>query len=1043
MPNQDTAPEKPDATGSGPDPAHLRLAVAGAGLGLMEWDVRSDTFVIDAGFAEMLGRPELATAAFDFSRIAEMTHPDDRQHVADELGKVNQRPGYGFDVEHRVIRPGGNIVWLRVRASAVQRAADGTPLRMVGVAEDRTQAKADALALDNAKQRMALAIEASGAGVWDWDIPGGAVYWNDRLRQMLGVGADDPIEYGQLGHFIHPDDQLKFRTAIDAHISDDAPYALVLRMVRPDAKVLNVRVRGMIQRDTRGAPVRMAGTVVDITAEAQAEAHAAASDARAALALDAAGLILVETELARAQMVVSGTFADLLARPDLAGETVTTKDVWTHIHPGDYDQVRQRYDELASGVIRTSSLEIRMVRGDGEERWISINASRPLAADGQPGPRLLSVIADLTQRKRAELALAESEERFERAIEGSLIAIWDWDIATGQMHWSRRLREIFKLTPQDSVPSIEDAMALVHPADRDSLIAMQRRHFEDDAPFDLQFRAVRSDESVLLLRARGAAQRDEAGKPVRFVGSLIDITREQAARDAARLAGRRAQYALAAADLGLWEFDASSRAITMNERLGVLLGRPDLAGRALSEEEVFAFTAPEDLERVQSHMAAVALGHQDVMRSEHRVVHADGRRIWILAHVGAAERDSRGRAARIIGITQDLSQQKGVEQDLREAKERAEAANEAKSSFLATMSHEIRTPLNGVLGMSQLLALGALDDQQRGYVQTILDSGRSLSAIINDVLDISRIEAGRMELAPAPCQVADIITAAIDPARGPAKAKGLAINVDDTGLDGQTRRLDATRMSQILANLVSNAVKFTDAGQVRVRAFHPAPDRLRVEVEDDGPGVADDMRAIIFNRFTQADMSKGRAHGGAGLGLAIARELAELAGGAVGLAEAGPEGACFWFEVPAMPTSDTAPRVQPDLTAEIAGARILVVEDHNVNRAATLELLEVAGFETLEADNAQTALALLRDAHVDAVLLDLHMPGEGGDAVLRAIRAGDAGPRDLPAFFVSADVTVQARESMQSLGADGYFAKPMEFSAIRQALSHAIASRRQ
>ena len=468
----------------------------------------------------------------------------------------------------------------------------------------------------------------------------------------------------------------------------------------------------------------------------------------------------------------------------------------------------------------------------------------------------------------------------------------------------------------------------------------------------------------------------------------------------------------------------------MDARLAGLLGRPELADTALDEDAVFAFTDPDDLRAVKTALAGLNTGETDIIRSEHRVIGAGGDRIWILAHVGAAERDETGRPLRLIGITQDLRPQKRVEHALRDAKDRAEAANAAKSAFLATMSHEIRTPLNGVLGMAQLLMLGELEDKQRGYAQTILSSGRSLAAIIDDVLDISAI--------------GDMVGSALEPARAAAHAKALTLSVEIDPALAAPRLIDATRMGQVLANLVSNAVKFTPAGRVQVRVRPAGPDQVRFEVRDDGPGVSPDDQVRIFDRFTQADMSNRRVHGGSGLGLAIARELTELAGGAIGVDSAPGEGSLFWFQIPA-PRTDAAPDPLDGATARTdpAGARVLVVEDHPVNRAATLELLEYSGFQPLPAGDAAEALAVLRAEPVEAALLDLHMPGRGGDQVLKAIRAGEAGRRDLPVFFVSADVTTSARQHAAELGAHGYFGKPVDHQHLRRALVEAIEAGRR
>ena len=379
---------------------------------------------------------------------------------------------------------------------------------------------------------------------------------------------------------------------------------------------------------------------------------------------------------------------------------------------------------------------------------------------------------------------------------------------------------------------------------------------------------------------------------------------------------------------------------------------------------------------------------------------------------------------------------KGMQADLHTALIDADRANQAKSEFLANMSHEIRTPLNGMIGMAQLLEMTALDARQRSYVDTIRASGRALQAVIEDVLDIARIEAGKLTLFPQPVRLADVVHEALQAGAAGAAAKGLTITVEiDAALEGPVL-IDPQRFAQVLINLVSNAVKFTEQGGVIVRA-RPLPEGwLRLEVEDTGPGLDLAFQGRVFERFSQADTSASRDHGGAGLGLAIARELTELAGGRIGVHSRPGHGALFWVEQPSpvaafvQDARETAPTPVPPGPAR----RVLVVEDHSVNRDVAVGMLSQAGFQVTQTGCAADALDHLRSETVDAVLLDLHMPGMSGDEALRRIRAGEAGPANLPVFIVTADVTKGTRERLDGLGADRFFAKPVDGQALVNAL---------
>ncbi len=590
--------------------------------------------------------------------------------------------------------------------------------------------------------------------------------------------------------------------------------------------------------------------------------------------------------------------------------------------------------------------------------------------------------------------------------------------------------------PGEWVGPTDDFLELLHPEDRPRIEAATQRHLVNGEPYRQDMRFHDGRGGYVHVRSMGSAIRDETGRVVRMAGSLIDITAERAAEAEARRLGVRAQIALKSGRLGVWEQDGETGLVSMDATLAELMGRPQLADIPMTAAEAYSFTHPDDVELAAGLLRRLVAGELEEVNSEHRIVKPDGSPVWIYAHVGVVGRDASGKPLRIVGITQDLTERKAAELQLKELLDAAEGASAAKTQFLANMSHEIRTPLNGVLGMAQLMELTALDARQRSYVETIRSSGRALQAVIEDVLDISRIEAGKLTLSPKPALAGDIVTQALAAIGGQAARKGLDISTEiDPALETPVK-VDSQRLAQVLTNLISNAVKFTPHGQVTVRVRSLPGDWIRLEVQDTGPGLDRALQVRVFERFSQADMSPSRAHGGAGLGLAIARELTELAGGRIGVDSEPGQGALFWVEQPAPPCGPVQPSHAESPTPPPPGParRVLVVEDNPVNRAVAAGMLHEAGFVVCEAECAAKALDYLREGGVDAMLLDLHMPGMGGDEALRRIRAGEAGPADLPVFIVTADVTKDTRERLDELGADRFFAKPVDGEALVNAL---------
>jgi signal transduction histidine kinase/CheY-like chemotaxis protein len=369
------------------------------------------------------------------------------------------------------------------------------------------------------------------------------------------------------------------------------------------------------------------------------------------------------------------------------------------------------------------------------------------------------------------------------------------------------------------------------------------------------------------------------------------------------------------------------------------------------------------------------------------------------------------------------------EQLTRAARARAMAATEAKSEFLATMSHEIRTPLNSVLGFAQLLA--ARDDlppDVRRQVNLIDSAGGALLTVVNDILDFSRVEAGQIEIHPQPTSASALLrdTAAIMAPE--ARAKGLTLNVEIIDPIDMPHDLDDARLRQVLLNLLNNAVKFTSEGRIDARLIvepGDVEDRLRFEIIDTGVGIEVEKQPLLFQRFSQVDSSSSRTYGGAGLGLAISRALIELMGGKIGVDSVPGRGSCFWIEL-ASPVVEALPEVERRQPALPGAARILLVDDHPMNREIGVALLALAGCEVEIAENGQQAVEAVEVGAYDMILMDIHMPLMDGLAATRAIRALPGPAGKTPIIAMSADALPQQVERCYAAGMVDHIAKPIQ-----------------
>ena len=446
----------------------------------------------------------------------------------------------------------------------------------------------------------------------------------------------------------------------------------------------------------------------------------------------------------------------------------------------------------------------------------------------------------------------------------------------------------------------------------------------------------------------------------------------------------------------------------------------------------------------QSVLAALGLVFWGVMIAGHRNNHGLLVRSIALGRENLDLVDQlRARNDEIEQINQSLEQRVAERTEaLKVLAVEAQAGSRAKSEFLATISHEIRTPLNGVLGMAQVMERGELSAAQRERLSIVQASALALLGVVNDVLDISKIEAGNMAISPAPFRL-DLFAEGVRRLYAVlAQEKGLAFDLTLTDAAPGHRLGDEVRLRQIVSNLISNALKFTEAGEIAV-AITADDDAVVVQVRDTGPGIAPADQAQVFERFVQADGSNTRRAGGTGLGLAICRELAVLMGGEISLASTLGEGSCFTVRLPMPVTGEVQPAAAPAPAPEpAASGRILVVDDNPTNRLVLQTMLEEGGLASATAHDGVEALSAWEGGDWDAILMDIRMPRMDGLDATRAIRAGETGrnrPRT-PIIAVTASVLAHEAEAYRAAGMDDVVAKPVDADTLLDAISRQRAA---
>lgn len=492
------------------------------------------------------------------------------------------------------------------------------------------------------------------------------------------------------------------------------------------------------------------------------------------------------------------------------------------------------------------------------------------------------------------------------------------------------------------------------------------------------------------------------------------------------------------------------------------------AVRSVLGEEPSAFlgrsmdglTQEDASERIQNMLSRLLAGQSEKERLTYRrrLDSDEGEPVFIEADCAAAFDPLTGAKAGVIVSARDVTERVELELLLTRARRHAENAASAKSDFLANMSHEIRTPMNGVLGFAELMLQSDLDPDQRRHTEMIAESGRSMMLLLNDILDLSKIEAGQVVIDVGPIDLHATLEECIALHRLVAQKKGLTVRIEpeDTAQEGAGANAnpprvmtDGLRLRQIVLNLIGNAVKFTESGEVRI-SYWARADEIGVRVRDTGIGVSPALIETIFQPFTQARSDAGRRSPGAGLGLSISRQLATLLGGRITVESAVGVGSTFTLTLPTSFASyeESAPDPSPvfspkDLPQD---ARILLVEDHDVNRMLVTEMLERCGQSVAIAQDGNEAISIVMDSVVrdrpfDLVLMDVQMPDCDGYEATQAIRAEGIGPETLPIVALTANAFPEDVAAAHEAGMQAHLAKPIVFADLAEALQRWLPTR--
>jgi PAS domain S-box-containing protein len=935
--------------------------------------------------------------------------------------------------EYRVMHPVRGELWVEGRASP-QRLADGSIL-WHGFAADVSERKR--LELDRQAQGEMLArlLESLVEGVVACNAQGELSFFNDTARRWHGIDvrAVPPEQWGEHYNLFEPD-------GITPLVLSRIPLMRALTGESLDEVEICIKATDQPPRFVRcnGGPLnapdgRLLGAVMvmhDVTGRREAEQVLAAERMRMANVIEAADLGTGEWRFDTGEVVFNERWAAQLGHrlEELQPTTLTT---WMdRLHPDDVQGASTLLKQHLRGETRYYEVVLRLRHRDGHWVWIQHRGKViEFGADGRP-LRMYGIFADVTQAHQQREAVRQSEARFRDMVATLPGVVYrcrndaDWSM----MYMSSGVEALTGYPPHELVDNRTRTFAsLIHPDDLPATYAVAEA-LANQLPFELTYRIRHAQGHWLWVREKGRGAYDSAGQLLHLGGFIWDVTDRLAAE---RALADSAQYQRALIDNvvdGIVTVDEEGRIESFNRAAQLIFGHAeaDVMGSPMSRlippQDDDSQAPAQDLVRQWGALDEQALG----ARREMEARRANGEAFPIELAVSAVYREG---VRKYVGVIRDITELKRNER--------------MKNEFVSMVSHELRTPLTSIAGSLGLITGGAL-----GPVPPLLDNmlriasqnSKRLSQLINDLLDMDKLIAGKMSFHLAEHALPPLLQEAVQTMQGYAEQHRVGVKVlVGNDADAAVVQVDPLRLQQVLSNFLSNAIKFSPPASTVQLRLAMREGRAVVSVKDEGPGIPDEFRAQLFTKFSQADSSDRRQKGGTGLGLAITKELVERMGGTVGFESTPGLGATFWFELPL--TGAAARGGDTDLAApDIEVPHLLVVEDDSATARWLSTLLGQAGYGvTVATDLAQARVALARQSF-SAITLDLSLPDGNGLELIHEVRA-DPGTAGLPILVVSSHSERGCLAFSGSLAALEWLGKPFDDAQVLGSLRHLLNRR--
>ncbi len=1072
--------------------ARWQFALEGSGDGVWDWDALSNTVFFSRQWKAMLGHTE-DEVGNSLDEWSKRVHPEDYSKCLEDLNRhfAGETPVY--QNEHRVLCKDGTYKWILDRGKVIEWTDDGKPRRVIGTHADITERKQVVDVLSRSEENLNKAQHYARVGSWTWNIKTNQLNWSDEMYHIFGI--DKAAFTGNLADVIaraiHPDDREKVDQA-NLNVSEQGkPIPLEYRVVWEDGTIRVVWAEaGELVLDEEGKPSLLSGIVQDITERKQAEEELRLHSTIIANMVEGIYLIRLRDGII---VYANPTFEHLFGygHNEIIGKHVSIVNAPTDENP---EKIAGKIMEVIEKTGMWTG-EIRNIKKDGTLFWSFANVS--LFNHPEHGKVMVAVHSDVTERKQTEDALARTNLRLQslRLIDHALLGA----AVEGGSADMEALHHLAILVPCGKISIIaldeitDSARIIARVADENlsvsrinepvsiSQLRLKEMQNEEIAAVKLGIGKSNSFEKKLYTagaRALVKAPLIVQGKligvlvmssvdPDFFTEEYLEIIKDVSAqlalslhhenllneirRHAEQLEKRvqdrtaeieatrqRLELAVKAGEIGVWELNFKENKVVWDARMHLIHGtNPDDFDNSV--DTWWQIIHPQDVKRAQKHFQE-ALNLTGLFVDEHRILRPDGSLRYITANAVVLY-DTEHNPERMIGVNVDVTEREEVEETMRLTNLEMERALRIKDEFLANMSHELRTPLNAVMGISESLleqTIGVLNEKQQKYIATINESGVHLLSLINDILDLSKIEAGRMELNVTDVPIKSLFESSFRMVKEMAQKKNISI-IFEEDQRAENMRGDPRRLLQMLVNLLSNAVKFTpEGGKAGVQVLaDPDLGEIKLEVWDTGIGIAEEDIPRLFQSFVQLDSNLSREYSGTGLGLMLVMQMARLHGGNISVQSQFNQGSRFIISLPWSPAEqqglaagEKIEKTESDQPSESTRVgNILLIEDTESIVMLVSDYLQGRGHHLLVARDGSSGLMMAEIERPDLILLDIQMPGMDGFEVIEKLRT-DALFKDIPVIALTALAMPGDRERCLAAGMTDYISKPIHLKEM-------------